>query len=110
LDALVAHDWPGNVRELANMIERAVVLCGGTEIGTEDLALSAKTVSGAVAAASPVVDVGDFHDGVKAYKQALIRAALQEADGNQTRAAGLLGLQRTYLVKLLRSLSIRDDA
>jgi DNA-binding NtrC family response regulator len=109
MDALMAHDWPGNVRELANMIERAVVLCGGTEIGADDLALSAKALAGG-APAPPAANVEGFHGGVKAYKQALIRAALHEAGGNQTRAAELLGLQRTYLVKLLRSLSIREDA
>jgi DNA-binding NtrC family response regulator len=108
MEALMAHDWPGNVRELANMIERAVVLCGGSEIGPDDLALSAKTGVGR-APAPPVVDVEGFHDGVKAYKQALIRAALHEAGGNQTRAAELLGLQRTYLVKLLRALDIRGE-
>ena len=108
MDALMAHDWPGNVRELANMIERAVVLCGAIEIGADDLALSPKTGVGAPPA-PPAVDIEGFHDGVKAYKQALIRAALHESSGNQTRAAELLGLQRTYLVKLLRALDIRGD-
>ncbi len=51
---------------------------------------------------------GDFHAQVKASKQAIIRAALDRASGNQTKAAELLGLQRTYLVKLLRELEIRD--
>jgi DNA-binding NtrC family response regulator len=109
MDALMAHDWPGNVRELANMIERAVVLCGATEIGAEDLALSPKTPLGGPSV-PPAVEVEGFHDGVKTYKQTLIRAALDQAGGNQTRAAELLGLQRTYLVKLLRSLNIREDA
>ena len=109
MDALMAHDWPGNVRELANMIERAVVLCGGAEIGAGDLALSARANAGG-APAPAAVSVEGFHDGVKGYKQALIRAALHEAGGNQTRAAELLGLQRTYLVKLLRSLNIRENA
>jgi len=109
LDALTAHDWPGNVRELANMIERAVVLCGRTQIQLEDLALPAMTPDGGAPVAARV-EVEDFHGGVKAYKQALIRAALRKADGNQTQAAEALGLQRTYLVKLLRSLNIREDA
>jgi DNA-binding NtrC family response regulator len=55
-------------------------------------------------------DIGEFHGQVKAYKQALIRAALREAGGNQTRAAQLLGLQRTYLVKLLGALNMREQA
>jgi Nif-specific regulatory protein len=45
---------------------------------------------------------------VRASKQAIIRAALDRTGGNQTKAAELLGLQRTYLVKLLRELEIRN--
>jgi DNA-binding protein Fis len=36
-------------------------------------------------------------------------AAMRQAGGNQTKAADLLGLQRTYLVKLLRALKIREQ-
>ncbi|NOZ95663.1 MAG: sigma-54-dependent Fis family transcriptional regulator [Acidobacteria bacterium] len=39
LAALLAHSWPGNVRELRNRLERAMVLCQGTEINPEDLDL-----------------------------------------------------------------------
>jgi transcriptional regulator with PAS, ATPase and Fis domain len=106
---LTAHRWPGNVRELANAVERAVVLCAGDEICPEDLALS-PAGNGAAPAPRPAAAVGEYHGEVRAYKQALIRAALQAAGGNQTRAAELLGLQRTYLVKLLRSLEIRGAA
>jgi transcriptional regulator with GAF, ATPase, and Fis domain len=37
LEALIAYEWPGNVRELINVIERAVLLCDGPEIGLEHL-------------------------------------------------------------------------
>ena len=104
---LQGHEWPGNVRELANVIERAVVLCAGDTITPEDLALPAAHATAAAQPSRPVA-VGDFHACVKDYKQALIREALRQAQGNQTKAAEVLGLQRTYLVKLLRELSIRD--
>jgi DNA-binding NtrC family response regulator len=108
MGVLTAHRWPGNVRELANAVERAVVLCAGDEIRPEDLAL-APVGNGPAAAPRPAPAVGEYHGEVRAYKQALIRAALGAAGGNQTRAAELLGLQRTYLVKLLRSLEIRGS-
>ena len=104
---LERHDWPGNVRELANVIERAVVLCAGDLIDVEDLALPHLATS----LAAPVqasAGNGDFHSQVRASKRAIIRAALDRTGGNQTKAAELLGLQRTYLVKLLRELEIRD--
>jgi Nif-specific regulatory protein len=108
LALLTAHRWPGNVRELANAIERAVVLCAGEEIRPDDLALGAGPRDPAPAPPG-AVEIGEFHGRVRAYKQTLIRAALQQSGGNQTRAAELLGLQRTYLVKLLRSLEIRES-
>ncbi len=37
LSRLCAHSWPGNVRELANVIERAVVLCPGSQVDESDL-------------------------------------------------------------------------
>jgi DNA-binding NtrC family response regulator len=107
LARLQAHTWPGNVRELANAIERAVVLCGGEWIGPDDFAFprAASTVL-AVTAGAP--RNGGFHSQVKESKRAIIRAALDRVGGNQTKAAELLGLQRTYLVKLLRELDIRE--
>ncbi len=105
---LVAQSWPGNVRELANVIERAIVLCSGEQIEPEDLALTGVVPPSGPAPLAPPVVVGEFHGQVKEYKQSLIRAALRQAGGNQTRAAELLGLQRTYLVKLLRALNIRS--
>jgi DNA-binding NtrC family response regulator len=108
MDQLMAQSWPGNVRELANVIERAVVLCGGHEIGPNDLAL---TVPAAARLATPLplsAPGRDFQTQVETFKQTIIKAALRETGGNQTKAAELLGLQRTYLVKLLRVLKIRE--
>jgi DNA-binding NtrC family response regulator len=109
---LAAYHWPGNVRELANVIERGVVVCAGEQIGPEDLALPGAGAAppGPAAQASPVEAPGEFHRQVKAYKEALLQAALRQAAGNQTRAAELLGINRTYLVKLLRDLKMRDKA
>ncbi len=105
---LRAHSWPGNVRELANAIERSVVLCSGDRIEPSDLALSGVTFATSPwIAAQP--GAADFHAQVKAHKQALIKSALRQTGGNQTKAAELLGLQRTYLVKLLRALGIREN-
>jgi len=107
LARLQAHAWPGNVRELANVIERAVVLCAGDRIGPDDLALPG-TGPPTTLPIAPHTGNGDFHFQVKAHKQAVIRAALRQTGGNQTKAAEILGLQRTHLVKLLRALEIRE--
>ena len=92
---LLRHDWPGNVRELRNAIERACVLCDEREIQPEDLALE---LSGRVND-----DPGDgFHARVETYRKQVLREALERSGGNQTEAAKALGLQRTYLARLVK--------
>ncbi len=106
---LADQSWPGNVRELANVIERAVVLCAHDQIVPEDLALPGAAPASSVTLVTSSVGLGEYHKQVKEHKLAIIQAALQQAGGNQTKAAELLGLQRTYLVKLLRALKIHEQ-
>jgi DNA-binding NtrC family response regulator len=106
IDTLCAHRWPGNVRELENAVERAVVLGPGPEITADDLGLRPM---GETRPTSPQdLQVGSFHDSVESFKKELIRRALEQSKGNQTRAAELLGLQRTYLARLIKNLAVRD--
>ena len=56
------------------------------------------------AAPRPVVG---FHGAVSEFKRRLIEASLTQAGGNRTRAAKALGLQRTYLLRLMREFQIR---
>jgi len=103
---LCRHPWPGNVRELENAIERAVVLGKGPEIVPGDLGLRTSDEGEPSATAG----IGPFHESVDAFKKDLIRRALDQAKGNQTRAAELLGLQRTYLARLIKTFGLREDA
>ena len=103
LDSLIAYHWPGNVRELENVIERAMVLSTGDQIDQEDL--PPQIISGP--RREPFRGKG-FHGSVKEFKKWLIQDALMQAQGNQTRAAELLGLQRTYLAKLVRLLEVKS--
>jgi DNA-binding NtrC family response regulator len=93
---LRAYAWPGNVREVANIIERAVLLHEGEEIGVEVLGLPAGARAGAP------VEVGggggvkvDFSQGgvsLSDLERTLIVEALKAAGGNRRRAAELLGI------------------
>ena len=96
--ALLGHEWPGNVRELRNALERAVVLCEGDEVGVDDL--PPELLAGGDTPAE------GFHGQVEAYRRRLLEQALAETEGNQTRAAERLGLQRTYLARLIRKYGI----
>jgi transcriptional regulator with GAF, ATPase, and Fis domain len=107
IDVLAAHDWPGNVRELENAIERAVVLGTSDQVLPEDLPESVVN--------RPAIDVrrdltANYHHGVAEEKRRLILDAIDRSGGNYTAAAKLLGLNPTYLHRLLRNLNLRDAA
>ncbi|QPD03901.1 MAG: Sigma-54 dependent transcriptional regulator [Candidatus Nitrospira kreftii] len=107
LDALQAYTWPGNVRELENVLTRALVLCPGDTIGPEHLSLTPWT-SASPPSQEPQSDIFlfSYHKSMDAYSQKLIETALRRNAWNQTKAAAELGLQRTYLTKLLRQKQI----
>ncbi|HXV84400.1 MAG TPA: sigma-54 dependent transcriptional regulator [Candidatus Binatia bacterium] len=97
---LVAYEWPGNVRELANIIERAVVLGESPEISAPDLPFYAAPSNG-------------NNGGSLSYRLALDTArkevviqALAQTNGNRAAAARLLGLHKTHLLNLIKSLRI----
>jgi two-component system, NtrC family, response regulator HydG len=104
---LASYDWPGNVRELENAIERAVVL-GTTEvILPEDLpeaALEMEVPTGGV-----VGGVAKYHEAVAESKKQLILKAVEQAGGNYTEAAKLLGVHPNYLHRLIRNLNLRPE-
>jgi DNA-binding NtrC family response regulator len=106
---LERHDWPGNVRELANTIERAVVLCAGEVITAADLALPGAHPPAPLSNAVPVGEAEGFHKQVNAYRRQVLLTALRRTNGNHTQAAKLLGLHRTYFLRLLQKLGIRAD-
>jgi DNA-binding NtrC family response regulator len=105
LAMLTRYEWPGNVRELENAIERAVVLSVDAEIGPKDLPI----LRGEPSDEAPEGASGTYHEAVLQFKRELLRSALAQANGNQTRAAEALGLQRTYLSRLLKDLGIRES-
>ena len=105
LSLMTRYHWPGNIRELENAIERAVVLSTGSEIEPGDLPVSG-------AEADPDTDraaSSGYQEAVTAFKRDFLRAALVRTNGNRTRAAEALGLQRTYLSRLLKDLGIRGS-
>jgi DNA-binding NtrC family response regulator len=99
---LMRYDWPGNVRELENAIERAVVL-GSTElILVEDLPDS--ILEETAASGEPV---SALHDGIRQAKKVLIEGAIEQANGNYTEAARILGVHPNHLFRLIRTLNLK---
>jgi DNA-binding NtrC family response regulator len=115
LSLLENYSWPGNVRELENAIERAVVIAPGDEISRECLrpeiadpqAARAVVREGSGAASSIDVSRGiNFYDEVRRFEIDLIRRALDQTGGHQSRAARLLGMNPTTLNSKIKTYNI----
>jgi len=116
LRRLVEYQWPGNVRELRNTVERALILAEGGEVTASDLpseVASAGKVQREAAPASPeegntlaVPFTADFREDRREFERRYIARCLEEAGGNVTRAATVLGMHRQSLQHKLRELGL----
>ena len=114
LRALQQWSWPGNIRELRNVIERALVLSEGEVLRLPGPLGDGAPVSGASRSGEKLAESVAQHLGsaslpeiLKIYKKALIESALQRSEGNQSKAAELLGLHRPSLSRMIRDLGIK---
>jgi DNA-binding NtrC family response regulator len=92
LQALRAYGWPGNIREVRNAVERAMLLAGGSMLEVGDFPMLAGNVSAFADIALPAEGVN-----LEALERSLVVQALERSGWNQTRAAGLLGLNRDQI-------------
>ena len=118
MDVLHRHIWPGNVRELKHAIEEAAVLATGGVIGREHLAITGdasadpsptalRAAVGALANRLLRSHPGEVHQrAIDTLEEILFRAALGQTEGNQLRAAELLGINRITLKKRMDSFGI----
>ncbi|MCP4571339.1 MAG: sigma-54-dependent Fis family transcriptional regulator [bacterium] len=116
LQLLKSMPWPGNVRELGNAVERLAILGRGSVIGPEDLVrcgvggdLPGEDATAAVAGGaagfdpSAVQAAGGLVAARQEFEKGCIAAALEEAAGNVSQAARLLGIDRTNLHKKIQA-------
>jgi DNA-binding NtrC family response regulator len=115
LSLMEKYAWPGNVRELENAIERAVVIAPGNEVTRECLRTeisdpaSVREPSRGEASSGSVPDIGrgiNFYDEVRRFEIDLIRRALEQTGGHQSRAARLLGMNATTLNSKVKTYNI----
>jgi DNA-binding NtrC family response regulator len=116
LSLLENHYYPGNVRELENIIERAVVIATSDELTVEclrpevrdpNLAFEAVKEAAGTAGEIDLARGVNFYDEVKRFEIDLIRRAMEQTGGHQSRAARLLGLNATTLNSKKKSYNIQ---
>jgi DNA-binding NtrC family response regulator len=114
--ALRAYSWPGNIRQLENVLERMVLMSDGATLSSEDLPEEIAEAAGVtgipIGGASPdATGPMSFKELVKRQTQSverdLIEKALEETNGNVTRAAEKLGLSRKGLQLKIKELGLR---
>jgi two-component system nitrogen regulation response regulator NtrX len=101
-ELLQEYHWPGNVRELRNLIERTVILHPQARIDARHIPLQARKP----AAEKSGGRYGSLQEVREAAERDYILKKLEEAGGNVSRAAELLGLERSNLYRKMRSLGI----
>lgn len=93
------YQWPGNIRQLKNVIERAVVLAKGNMITHRELPAEFLSLRKKVEPASQIKTL-------KNIEEEAIRNAIQDCDGNKSKAAKLLGISRKAFYKRLKDFQV----
>ncbi len=107
LELLISYDWPGNVRELENLIERLVILKGGSLIKVADLpAKFLKSAPVHVESYKSLINLPeegvDLKQLLSDIEDSLINQALDITGGNKNQASKLLSMNRTTLIEKMK--------
>ncbi|HLE12320.1 MAG TPA: sigma-54 dependent transcriptional regulator [Bacteriovoracaceae bacterium] len=114
LSTLIGHNWPGNVRELENLIERLVILKGGSVVKISDLPAkffqsrpeTAITYKSIVQLPNEGLDLKDI---LSEIEDSLILQALDRTNGNKNQASKLLRLNRTTLIEKMKKKNLGGE-
>ena len=99
--AMAAYDWPGNIRELRNLIERIVIMNPQQKI--ERKHLPALVFRGTARSKGSFTSLQEAR---ATYERDFILKKLEENQGNVSRTAEVLGLERSHLYRKMKSLGI----
>jgi two-component system, NtrC family, nitrogen regulation response regulator NtrX len=102
MELLVSYDWPGNVRELRNTVERVVIMRTEEEISAQDL----PPLGAEKADRSLRYNFSSYRQGREMYERNYIIRKLADCEGNVTRTAEELGMNRSHLYRRMKALGI----
>jgi two-component system nitrogen regulation response regulator NtrX len=98
-----AHAWPGNVRELRNFVERVYILTPGDEVDVHDLKFAGLSDQPEAALADGLVT---FREARAHFEREFLVKKIEEHQGNISKTAETIGLERSYLHRKIKSYGI----
>jgi two-component system, NtrC family, nitrogen regulation response regulator NtrX len=104
--AIQRHPWPGNVRELRNVVERLMIMVPGDSISAGDLGFPDRDDPEQPGATSVSADRLTLHEARDRFERDLILKTLAEQQGNMSRTAEVLGVERSNLYRKMRAFGI----
>jgi two-component system, NtrC family, nitrogen regulation response regulator NtrX len=105
IDALVSYSWPGNVRELRNTVERVIIMVSKQRINVKDL----PEFGSFDEAPASSFRFPSFKAATDAYQREFIMHKLAQHDGNVSKAAEEMGVDRSHLYRRMRNLGVRSE-
>ena len=111
MEELLRYRWPGNVREMKNVIERAVVLARGDYVDHEDLVLSALKTAGDTETGVTQASRDEEYEpaSLADIEQEHILKTLNATGWNKSRAASILGIERSTLDRKIRRYELTKE-
>ena len=107
MEAIFAYDWPGNVRELRNFVERLAIMCPKQTVEADTIRRFLDHPAGpARGSLRTPISTYDFKEARRLFEREYLQQKLEENQGNITRTAEMVGLERSHLHKKLKSLDI----
>jgi two-component system nitrogen regulation response regulator NtrX len=112
MNVLMRHNWPGNVRELKNIIERLVIMTPNGVISKCDIFSLFEEGGKEILPAEPEIASDSFRAAKQDFERQYIIRKLRAFDGNISRTAEAIGLERSNLHKKIRSygLEVKNDS
>ncbi|MEW6733636.1 MAG: sigma-54 dependent transcriptional regulator [Acidobacteriota bacterium] len=101
IDLMLSYYWPGNVRELRNIIERIVIMSQKAKITADDIPLPKSELRPANS-----YNFDNYRKASEAYEREFILRKLTEWQGNITRTAEAMGIDRSHLYRRMKALGI----
>src|SRR2546429_713253 len=105
IEAMQRYSWPGNVRELRNTIERVMIMHQPHKVGVKDLPAFGDAEPPASSYRFP-----SFKEASDAYHREFIQRKIDEAGGNVSRAAELMGIDRSHLYRRMRGVGVGSES